>query len=999
MKLKFDANQQFQKDAIDSIVDIFDGQELRHSEFTAFRHNDTLFGAMNELGYGNKLDLTPEDLLKNVVAVQDRNKLPRSRNIIDPEYDVPNYAIEMETGTGKTYAYTRTAFELNKKYGFSKFIVVVPSVAIREGINKSLEVTEEHFSELYPGQPIHYFIYNSTKLNEVRSFARSDAIEVMIINIDAFRKGYSDYGGDIDLEKKANVIHKPHEDFEDNPPIYSIQQTNPIVIIDEPQSVDNTDKAKEAIKSLNPLFVLRYSATHKNTYNLMYRLGPVEAHDHKLVKTIEVLSIQDDKSDKAYVQLIKVSKSGSVTKAKVEINCLDMFGKVSKKEVMIKTGDDLYDYSNGNNVYNQHVIASINIASGDEYIELEDGSIIRPNEGGNDDEIKRAQIHNTIKAHLEKELVLVDKDIKVISLFFIDKVAHYREYEDVDGEVSVKKGKYAQMFEEEYAHLIQLDKYKTLFNTEKTDSYVLNSKPEEVHDGYFSQDKKGILKDTAGTTLADEDAYTLIMKDKERLLSFDTPLRFIFSHSTLKEGWDNPNVFQVCTLVETHDTMTKRQKIGRGLRLPVYSAGPKRGERALDEQFNILTVVANESYESFAENLQMEIETETNTRFGVIDERLFEHIIRNDEIIGYDEAKKIHDHLVQEGLVDRHGKATPELKNKIALGEFEMPEEYSDIKEDIELLIKSVTRRLPILDANDRVEFKLNKEVYLSNDFKELWNRIKHKTVYRLHFSPDELIEDATTAIKGMRPIKPNAIVAKYVRLRVEREGITFDEPNRIHKFVRENYRESVLPNLLSYVEQYTGLKRSSIVKILIDSGRLDEFYSNSQVFMEQVVEQINIAKRKLIIDGIEYEKIGDETYWAQDMFEDEELIGYIKDNALPVDKSVYSHIVYDSTTIEKPFAERLNSDDDVKLFVKLPNWFKIDTPLGTYNPDWAIVLDKNGVERLYFVIETKGSILNEDLRALEINKIECGRKHFAAINDEVIFDKATDYDFWKEGV
>lgn len=996
MKLKFDANQQFQKDAIESIVDIFDGQNLRKLEFTAYKGIQmNASGTFSELGFGNKLDLTPEDLLKNVVAIQDKNKLPRSKNIIDPEYDVPNYAIEMETGTGKTYVYTRSALELNKKYGFSKFIVVVPSVAIREGVHKSLEVTKEHFSELYPGQPIHYFIYNSNKLNEVRSFATSDAIEIMIINIDAFRKGFADYGGDIDMEKKANIIHKPSDKLSGHAPIEFIQQTNPIVIIDEPQSVDNTDKAKEAIKSLNPLLVLRYSATHRNTYNLMYRLGPVEAHEHKLVKTIEVLSVQDENTSEAHVKLVKVTESGGTRKAKVEINFLDKFGKVTKKEVTIKTGADLYDYSNENNVYNNHAISSINTAKGDEYIELEDGTVVRMNDAKADDKTKRAQIHFTIQAHLEKELILVDKGIKVISLFFIDKVAHYREYEEKDGEVTIKKGKYAQMFEEEYAKLIKLDKYKTLFNSKKVESYVLNSNPEEVHNGYFSQDKKGVMKDTSGTTKADEDAYTLIMKDKERLLSFDTPLRFIFSHSTLKEGWDSPNVFQVCTLVETRDTMTKRQKIGRGLRLPVKHDG----ERVQDHQLNILTVVANESYESFAENLQMEIESETNTKFGVIDERLFESIIRNDEIIGYDESKKIHDYLVKENLVDSHGKATQELKNKLVLGEFEIPEEYEDIKGDIEILIKSVTRRLPILDANDRVKVEINKEVYLSEDFKALWDKIKHKTVYRLNFSPDELIKNATEAVKMMRPLKPNAIIAKYVKLHMKKEGITYDDPNRIHKFVRENYREGALPNLLSYIEEYTGLKRGSIVKILVDSGRLDEFYINAQLFMEQVVEQINIAKRKLIIDGIEYEKIGDEVYWSQDMFKDEELIGYIKDNAIPVDKSVYSHIIYDSTTIEKPFAERLNTDDDVKLFVKLPNWFKIDTPLGTYNPDWAIVLDKNGVERLYFVVETKGSVLKEDLRVIEANKIKCGLKHFAAISDDVVFEQASGYDFWKSGV
>jgi type III restriction enzyme len=989
MKLQFDAKQQFQLDAIESVVDIFDGQAMKQGEFSAFVHSDTLLGRTTELGYANRLDLTTEDLHKNVIAVQDRNHLERSKNIIDEQYNVPNFAVEMETGTGKTYVYTRTIMELNKRYGMTKFIIVVPSVAIREGVHKSLQVTRQHFEELYPGQGFNYFIYDSKKLNQVRSFATSDAIEIMIINIDAFRKGFSDLGPDMDLEKTANIIHKPSDQLDGRAPIEFIQQTSPIVIIDEPQSVDNTDKAKEAIKSLSPMCILRYSATHKNTYNLMYRLGPVEAHDQKLVKTIEVVSVMDEAGDAAHVEFAKLYPK--TRQAKIVINALDKNGRITKKEVKVKTGDDLFDKSGGNQAYNMHAVASINADPENPYIEFESGDVVQPNTKKEDLDIKRAQIRSTIQAHLEKELVLFEKGIKVVSLFFIDEVAKYRVHTD-DGH---EKGVYAEIFETEYADLITHPKYKTLFNTEESDGYILNPNAEEVHDGYFSKDRAGNFNDTRGNTKADESTYDLIMKDKERLLDMKTPLRFIFSHSALKEGWDNPNVFQVCTLVESRDTMTKRQKIGRGLRLPVDQSG----KRVQESQHNILTVVANESYRAFADELQTEIENETNTKFGVINARLFESIVQNEEEIGYKKAEQLITYLKDKSLIDRHEKATQELKNQVVLGALELPEEFKGVEDVVIERIKRVTRRLPVLDANDKVQLQLNKEVYLSPEFKELWDKIKYKTVYRLNFDPTELQKVATEKVKRMRPVKENTIVAEYVNVTVKNEGVGTDDPHRRHTIIRSFYQNTPLPNILGYVEQYTKLKRESIAHILKDSGRLGEFYKNPQLFMEQVVEHINLAKRELIVDGIEYEKIGNQEYWKQELFEEEELIGYIKENAIEVNKSVYSHVIYDSTTVEKPFAERLNTDDDVKLFVKLPDWFKIDTPLGSYNPDWAVVFDKNGVERLYFVIETKGSIYREDIGEIERAKITCGEKHFAAIDPELTFEQASGYGQWRNSI
>jgi type III restriction enzyme len=488
------------------------------------------------------------------------------------------------------------------------------------------------------------------------------------------------------------------------------------------------------------------------------------------------------------------------------------------------------------------------------------------------------------------------------------------------------------------------------------------------------------------------------MKKKEILLSFDTPLRFIFSHSALKEGWDNPNVFQICTLVENQDTMTKRQKVGRGLRLPVN----QNGDRICDEQINILTVVANESYESFAENLQREIELDTNTKFGVVTERLFENILvkKEDSYIklGYDDSKKIYDYLQGKGLIDKKGKASPELKEAIITEKLDLPEEFQAIAKDVISQIKETQKRLPILNNRDRIKVEINKQIYISPEFKELWDRIKYKTVYHLNFDSQVLIENCAKAVTKMDPVATNPVIGRWVDLHINKKGISADDPKRIRQLVREEYENKRLPDILLYIETHTRLKRRSIADILIKSNTLDSFYLNPQDYMQKVVEIINQEKRKIMVDGIKYEKIGEYEYYSQELFDSKELIGYLKENALAVSKSVYTHLVYDSN-VEKSFAERLNNDTDVKLFAKLPSWFQIETPLGPYNPDWTILLDRNGEERLYFVVETKGSISFEDLRYLEDAKIQCGKKHFDAIGTGVIFERADSYDEWREKV
>ncbi|WP_186576908.1 type III restriction-modification system endonuclease [Aquibacillus kalidii] len=994
MKIKFD-EQQYQIDAVNSIVEIFEGQTVKVSNFSVGAGH-ILGQQQTELGIGNKLELSEHEILKNIQEIQMQNHLTKSSSIQDW-----NFTVEMETGTGKTYVYTRSVLELNKKYGFSKFVIVVPSVAIREGVYKSFQMTVDHFNELYPGQYCHFFIYDSSKLEKVREFATSSDIEVMIINIDAFKKSFDDP----EKETKANLIHRERDTMNGKRPIEFIQETNPIVIIDEPQSVDNTEKAKEAIASLNPLCKLRYSATHRETYNLMYKLDPVDAYDKRLVKKIEVLSVNsDDDYNDPYIKLVSVSdKSGY--KATVELDEKKKNGTVKRvrKQIDPNKKKNLYLLSGERDLYQGYVLAGIDCFSGNESIEFENGKVLGLGEviGGMDDSLlKRYQIRETIRTHLDKELKLVHKGIKVLSLFFIDKVANYRIYND-DG--TWNHGDYAQMFEEEYMSLIKLPKYQTLF---KEDSYLVNYNVADVHGGYFSQDKKGNFKDSRTTkdgslrsNKDDESFFELIMKNKERLLSFEEPKRFIFSHSALKEGWDNPNVFQICTLVETKDTLTKRQKIGRGLRLPVN----KDGHRVYDENDNILTVVANESYEEFADSLQKEMEEETGVKFGYIEQQAFAPITYKDEndneqTLGYEKSENLFKYLLDKKYIDKKGKVKDSLKQDLVSEDFIVPEEFTPIKVEVERVIKKSIKKLPVFNGKDKVTVGLNKEVLLGDDFKQLWDKIKFKTTYSVDLDSKRLKGESVSAIKKLEPFRSRKVKRENALLKVEQSGVTGEgQTMRVYEALEEERR---LPDILRYLQEQTNLKRRTLVDILIKSERLGDFKKNPQAFMEAVMKIINREKRKLIIDGIKYEKTGDHEYYEQSLFENEELVGYMKANAVQVDnsKSVYNYIKYDSET-EKTFAEKLNNDEDVKLFIKLPGSFVIDTPLGNYNPDWAILIEKDGVEKLFFVIETKGSTDQEDLRLREDGKITCGRKHFAALENGVKYDVANSYEQMKENV
>ncbi len=984
MKLQFDPDLDFQKDAIKSITDIFEGQEICESNFTVPSiGNDTLFES--NLGVGNKVSFD-DDILKNVQKIQLRNGLKQSKKL--NSYD---FSIEMETGTGKTYVYLRTIFELNKKYGFTKFVIVVPSVAIKEGVYKSLQITKEHFKSIYDNIYYDYFIYDSQKLDEVRTFATNDYIQIMVINIDAFRKSFTNPS----KETKANIIHRDNDRLNGLKPIEFIQDTNPIVIIDEPQSVDNTPKAKKAIASLNPLIKLRYSATHKEVYNLMYKLDSVDAYERKLVKQIEVASIAvKDSHNKAFIKLLNVDNKKSPISARIELD-INKNGKTVRRERKVTQGEDLYELSNGREIYRGYIINDIYCEEGFEYIDFtsKPETIKLEQSVGNidEEEIKRIQIRKTIEEHLDKEMKLQKKGIKVLSLFFIDKVANYRYY-DKDG--YPQKGKYALIFEEEYRRLINKPKYHTLF--EKID---INTEVDQVHDGYFAIDRKKDangkyrVKDSKGKYKADESAYNLIMKDKEKLLSFDSKLKFIFSHSALKEGWDSPNVFQICTLNETKSKMKKRQEIGRGLRIAV----DQEGKRHPGFDINTLTVMANESYEDFAKALQKEIEEEEGIKFGLVEKHTFANVITLDnhnekKYLGEKASENIWEGLLADNYIDKQGLVRDKLREALRENALTIPYDYEEEKDQIQGILKKIAGKLNIKNRDDREKVNLNKAVYLDEDFKRLWDKIKYKTSYSVNFSVNNLIEKCAEEIRNNLLVKDAEMIYTKGKAEISRGGVLVDEDTV--KESRYNYksRDYNLPDIITYLQNETELTRKSIVKILIDSGRLNAFKVNPQKFIDEVIFIILNNMRSFIVDGIKYKRIADQQYYAQELFKDEELYGYLSSNMLESQKSVYDYVVYDSG-IEKKLAIKFEQSDNVLVYAKLPAWFKIPTPLGSYNPDWAVLIEKNGEQKLYFVVESKGTINMQLIREAEEAKIKCGREHFKALEDGTEYIVADSFD------
>jgi len=967
MKLKFDPSLQYQQDAVNAVVGAFDGQPFVQTGAMAMQALQIGGLFQTELGLGNRLNIGDDEILANVQAIQEANEIEKVTALAGREFSV-----EMETGTGKTYVYLRTIFELNKTYGFKKFIIVVPSVAIREGVLKSIDVTKEHFHTLYDNVPFDHFVYDSKRLGKVRQFATSNQIQIMVINIQSFQKDVADKELSEMTEdelKKLNVINRENDRMSGRRPIEFIQAASPIVIIDEPQSVDTTEKSRRAIANLNPMVTLRYSATHRNPYNLVYKLDPIKAYDLRLVKRIEVASIRsDDNFNDAYVKLLKTDNKNGI-KAQVEIHKEGASGPKATK-LWVKQGDDLYVKSDERDAYRDgYIVQNIDCTPGAEYIEFNQGRFLELGQevGGLGDDIMKAQVWETVEQHLRKERALKGKGIKVLSLFFIDKVANYRIYNE-DGSTSL--GKIGQWLEEAFKELTAKPIYKGLIPFDVA----------EVHNGYFSQDKQGHAKDTRGNTADDDDTYSLIMRDKERLLDPDVPLRFIFSHSALREGWDNPNVFQICTLNETQSVERKRQEIGRGLRLPVNAAG----ERVHDETVNRLTVIANESYEDFARTLQTEFEEDFGIKFGRVEKIAFAKLVRTDTdgtetALGQDASVKLWGELVAKGYLNASGDILEKFDPKNPHFKLEVSEEFAALAPEI---IDEVNRKLfknRIVNAREERTLKFRKEVQLSPDFQALWEKIKHRTRYRVSFETADLIERALARIKQIEPIKAARVATTVVEVDITDAGVSADK--QISTRVREAQQVKVLPDILAFLQKETELTRHTLAEILKRSGRLAEFKINPQAFMAAVAKEMSRALHDLMLEGIKYEKVAGQ-HWEMSRIEQEAEEGIVRylGNLYEVqnrEKALFDAIVYDSE-VERQFARDLDHNENVKLFVKLPSWFKIDTPIGTYNPDWAFVTERD--EKLYFVRETKSTLDSEERRTKENQKIACGRRHFDSI-------------------
>jgi type III restriction enzyme len=970
MKIQFDAQQQYQLDAVAAVVDIFEGQPLQQPEYSVvYQQGDTgLFAGQvqTEVGVGNQLLLSDDLLRKNTRAIQERNEIDIANGGAPLEgwplvgRQCPHFSVEMETGTGKTYVYLRTIYELATKYGFRKFIIVVPSVAIREGVLKNIDITGEHFKALYNLEP-QSFVYDGKKVSRLRQFATSNNVEILIINIDAFRKNFTDS----EDERKSNVIYKESDKLSGRQPIEFVQATNPIVILDEPQSVDSTPKSQEAIKALNPLCTLRYSATHRNPYNLVYRLDPIRAYELRLVKQIVVDSATTPGSqNNAYLRVEKIEYKNGV-KAKLRFQVQTPNGP-REKSLTVKNGSDLYELSDNRAAYRDgFIVTEIDATPGAEFVRFDCGIVLSlgQEQGGVRDEIWQSQIRKTVKKHLDKELQVRALGLKVLSLFFIDRVANYRTYEGNE----TGRGKFAAAFEQALAELAAEPKYKSL--------EWLKLPVESLHKGYFSEDKKHVLKDTSGSTQADDDTYNLIMKDKETLLSLDTPLRFIFSHSALREGWDNPNVFQICTLNETQSATKKRQEIGRGLRLPVN----QDGQRVFDEAVNKLYVVANESYEDFARALQEEYEEDCGVTFGKVPIQAFAKIAavvdEQEKPLGRDESKTIWNTLVTRGFLAADGRLQPSFEPRRSGFTLQLPEAYQQHEAAVIDVLASYQIERHIRQERDERKNVLRKEVVASADFQELWSRIKPRTTYRVEFGTDELVMRAVSAVRAMPKIEQVEVHFTTAELQVTRGGVKGEA--RAVSTERIAYR-GPLPDLLAYLQGQTELTRSTLVRILKGSGRLPEFFLNPQRYMDAVAATLKAELHRLIVDGIKYERIssGDPDFeWQMELFKQDEIINYL--TSIQVQRSVYEYVVYDSE-VEREFAKRLNERTDIRLFLKLPGGFEIDTPVGKYNPDWAIV--KHDDETLYLVRETKSTKDFLKLRTTEADKVRCGEQHFKAL-------------------
>lgn len=910
MKLQFDANQDYQLEAIRAVVALFDGQP--DASHISVSRDDALSSLkLTETGVANQRVITDEQWLANLNAVQKVQGLDQSAAletitfddgtpVVSPFGAFPNFTVEMETGTGKTYVYLRTVYELSKTYGFKKFVIVVPSVAIREGVLKSLQITKEHFQTLYDYERVEFSVYDSTRVNQLRNFSLSNAIQILVINIDAFAKDSTEVNGDADAtnakRSKGNVINQVRETG--IKPIEFIQAAHPIVILDEPQNLE-TDNRKLALARLAPMCTLRYSATHRNAYNLIHSLDPVRAYELGLVKQIGVDSVIELKdANQAFVEVESFRTGARSVSAKLSIWVNQAQGP-AKKSVTVKNGEDLYTLSNQREIYRDGFIVN-EIDAGEGFVTFANDVKVRTGSphGALTDTILRLQIEATVRRHFEKAHKLHAMGIKVLSVFFIDRVANYRVYGE-DG--TPTQGKFAEWFEEIYEQYRAKPDYAGLMPHDGA----------KVHNGYFSQDKRAVspFETVTGKTNADAESSTfeLIMRDKERLLDLAEPLAFIFSHSALREGWDNPNVFQICTLAESSSEIKKRQEIGRGLRLCVN----KDGERVRDRAINRLTVIANESYEDFASQLQTEM-VEAGVRF----------------------------------------------------------------------------KREMVQNERDKVTVCLRKGYDTDNQFLTLWEKIRARTRYRVQYKTSELIAKAASRINSKMPVigRPKVALTR-ADIAIGATGVAGIQTGFRTQTVDVKY---VMPDFVGQVQAKTGLAKSTVARILLDSRRLADAVNNPQAFVDHAAELVNAQKREFLVygdgsegSGVQYVKM-DDAFYEMRRFEAGDLMEVFAANVRAVEKqekTLFSHIVIDSNSgPERLFAQACEDNDDVLFYIKLPRWFQIETPVGPYNPDWALAYRNDKV--LYFVAETKKTGNTDHvqlgmLRPLEDLHIECGKRHF----------------------
>lgn len=1010
MRLQY-RHQKFQADAAKAVVDVFAGQPYLAPVYTMDRGSGSYQIGVNEerdfTGFSNQRivpELSDQRILEQLNKVQRANQIKPSDKL-EGRASGYNLTIEMETGVGKTYTYIKTMFELNKHYGWSKFIVVVPSVAIREGVYKSFEMTQEHFAEEY-GKKIRFFIYNSAQLTEIDRFASDSSINVMIINSQAFNaKG-----------KDARRIYMELDEFRSRRPIDIIAKTNPILIIDEPQSVEGK-QTRERLKEFHPLLTLRYSATHKSDsiYNMVFRLDAMEAYNRKLVKKIAVKGITESGTTATdsflYLENINLSKSDPTATLQFEVKMTS--GALKKKSRIVKIGDNLYDYSRGLEEYrNGFVIKQID--GRDDSVEFLNGIKIFAGDvigAVDEDQLRRIQIRETILSHIQRERQLFYKGIKVLSLFFIDEVANYREYDAAGQPVN---GKYAAMFEEEYEDVIG-----AMQLTVSDDEYLryLQSIPAaKTHAGYFSVDGKGKMVNSKigrKETISDDvSAYELIMKNKELLLDRDpahSPVRFIFSHSALREGWDNPNVFQICTLKQSGSDVRKRQEVGRGLRLCVNQSGERMDTNVLGNDvhnINILTVIASESYDSFARGLQTEMAEAVADRPRAVTVELFVGKVIQDEqgseqVIDQDTASAIHYDMIINGYIDRKGSLTDKYYEDKANGKIKVAEEVADSAASVLAIIDSVydTRSMQPENArSNNVELRVDEDKLAMPEFKALWSRINAKSVYIVDFDTEELIQKSIAALDSKLRVSKIYIQVEtgaMATIKSKEEllsGASFvkEEDDSYGVTIRAN--SNVKYDLIGKLVDETGLTRKALVAILkgIQPTVFGQFKENPEEFIVKAAALINDEKATAVIEHITYDILDD--YYGTNIFTDPTIKGRLGVNAMKAQKHLYDHVVYDSTG-ERDFAAELDINTNVAVYVKLPDGFYIATPVGRYNPDWAIAFYAGSVKHIYFVAETKGSMRSMQLRLIEQSKIHCAREHFKAISDNhVVYDVVDSY-------